>query len=343
MKTIGFGVIGCGFIGKLHARVIARTKGAKLIAVVDQDEKEAKNVSANFACQFHTDYHTLFSNPEVDAIVICLPSGLHSVVALEAANAKKHILCEKPIDIEVSRAEQMVAAACSNGVAFGCIMQHRFDKPIELLKQYIDSGKLGKVLWGSAKTIWYRDDVYFSNPWRGTWKYDGGGALINQSIHYIDLLLYIMGKPKSVSAKCRTLLHSQIETEDVGVANIEFENGAIGTIEGTTVAYPGLFAELAIYAEKGSVIIKNDELLFYQFMDGKDENFEKLMSPSKANALNVSPDIDEESHARQYQDFVEAIQNGRSPRVTGKDALASLALIKSIYVASDKKEEVYFK
>jgi predicted dehydrogenase len=300
-----------------------------------------KNVASNFACAFHEDYHALLNDQAVDVIVICLPSGLHSKIAIEAANAKKHILCEKPIDIEVSRAEAMVSAALENKVFLGCIMQHRFDKPIELIKLYIDSGTLGKVLWGSAKTIWYRDEAYYANPWRGTWKYDGGGALINQSIHYIDLLLYIMGKPKSVSGKCRTLLHNQIETEDLGVANIEFENGSIGTIEGTTVVYPGLFTELSLYAEKGTVIIRNDELLFYQFSSGKDARFEELLNPCKANALNQSPSISEDSHARQYQDFVAAIQTGRAPRVTGDDALASLRLIQSIYRASESKKEVY--
>jgi predicted dehydrogenase len=343
MKAIGFGVVGCGFIGKLHARVIAKTNGARLVAVVDSNAEEGNRVSTDFACKFYVDYHDLFSDSDIDVVVICLPSGLHSKIAIEASYAKKHIMCEKPIDIDVSRAEQMVLAASSNGVMLGCIMQHRFDKPIELLKQYIESGKLGKVLWGSAKTIWYRDDSYYSNPWRGTWEFDGGGALINQSIHYIDLLLYLMGKPKSVSAKCRTLLHSQIETEDVGVANIEFENGAIGTIEGTTVAYPGLFAELSLYAEKGTVIIRNDELLFYRFSDGEDSCFEELLNPDKANSLNESPEIDEDSHAKQYQDFVESIRNGRPPRVTGEDALQSLRLIKSIYQASDLKKEIFCK
>jgi UDP-N-acetyl-2-amino-2-deoxyglucuronate dehydrogenase len=220
-------------------------------------------------------------------------------------------------------------------------MQHRFDEPVLLLQKAIAAGQLGRLLWGAARTIWYRDDQYYANPWRGTWQFDGGGALINQSIHYIDLLISVLGDVQSVSAKCRTRLHQQIEVEDVGVANLEFVNGTIGTIEGTTAAYPGLYAELAIFGEKGTVIIRNDQLLFYRLQNGALPSFDVLLQPEKANALHLDATISDASHRRQYQDFIAAIQEDRKPLVSGEDALSSLKVIKAIYQASQEKREIY--
>ncbi len=164
---------------------------------------------------------------------------------------------------------------------------------------------------------------------------------MNQSIHYIDLLLSIMGNPKSISGKCRTLGHSQIETEDIGLADIEFESGALGTIEGTTVSYPGLYAELSIFGEKGSAIIRNDYLTFYQFQDGKKAEFETLLNPEAANHLNTSPAIKDDSHRKQYEDFIQAVLLNQDPAVTGEEAMKSLHLIQAIYESSQKKCEIY--
>lgn len=164
--------------------------------------------------------------------------------------------------------------------------------------------------------------------------------MINQAIHYIDLLLGIMGDVASVNGTCRTLLHKQIETEDIGIANLEFANGAVGTIEGTTLSYPGLYAELAVFGEKGTAIIRNDYLTFYQFADGPKPEFDALLNPEKANVLNVSPDVDGVSHRRQIEDFVQAVRENREPAVTGEDALKSLAVIKAIYQSSAARQEV---
>jgi len=278
---------------------------------------------------------------EVDIVAVCLPSGLHSGAVIEAAKHSKHVICEKPIDVDIQRAAAMVDVCREHGVRCGVIMQHRFDKPVLLLKKAIGEGRLGKLLWGASRTVWYRDDAYFANPWRGTWEYDGGGALMNQSIHYIDLLLHIFGDVHSVSAKCRKLLHSQIEAEDIGVANLEFKNGCIGTIEGTTAAYPGLYAELCVFGENGSVIIRNDELLSYYFKDEKSDDFEDALNPQKANILHIGADIPDDSHRKQYEDFADSVISGREPLVTGNDALKSLNVIKKVYEASQLKQEVY--
>ena len=341
MEKVRFALIGCGFIGEMHARIISGLPRAVLAAVCDTKEETGRAFSERFGCRWYRDYREALADKVVDAVTICLPSGLHSRTAIDAANAKKHILCEKPIDIDTDRARKMVAAARENDVRFGVIMQHRFDAPVLLLKEALADGTLGRPLWGASRTIWYRDDQYFANPWRGTWNVDGGGALINQSIHYIDLLLSVFGGVLSVGAKCRRLLHHQIEAEDLGVADLEFLNGAIGTVEGTTAAYPGHYAELAVFCENGTVIIRNDELLSYELRQGKDPRFEAIRNPEKANNLRVGAAVPEDSHRRQYQDFLAAVSEGRDPAVTGEDALRSLEVIHGIYRASREKREVY--
>ena len=340
MEKVRFGLIGCGSIGKVHSRIINKLPNAEIVAISGRNNKY-EDYAEGMGCGYYSDYKDMLVNPEIDAVTICLPSGIHSEAAIEAAKAGKHVMCEKPMDTTVEKGQAMIEACRENNVKLGIIFQHRFDEPIIYLKKAIEEGKLGKVLGGSAKNIFYRSEEYYGNSWRGTWEFDGGGALINQSIHYIDLLVHLFGDVKSVSGKCRTLLHKQIETEDLGVANIEFENGTIGTIEGTTLAYPGLYAELSVFGEKGSVIIRNDHLMFYHFEDGKWNEFESILNPKKAVELNTSPKVDESSHVRQFEDFVQAILDNRQPLVTGEEALKSLQLIKAIYKASDEKREVY--
>lgn len=342
MKTVNFAVAGCGFIGKLHARVIQSIGGARVTAALDTDEAAAKELAQQYGCRWYTDADQMLADQEVDAVAICLPSGLHAQLAVAAARAGKHVMCEKPMDTDLGRAQEMIDACKENGVQLSIIMQHRFDEPMCLLRRAIRDGLMGRLLWGASRTIWYRDDKYYANPWRGTWKYDGGGALMNQSIHYIDLLLSVMGAPKSVSAKCRTIGHLQIETEDIGLADIEFESGALGTIEGTTCSYPGLYSELAIFGEKGTVIIRNDYLTFYCFQDGPQPEFEAALNPEMANRLNQTPAIEDTSHRRQYEDFVAALQEGREPLVTGEEAIRSLRLIRAAYRSSEEKKEIYF-
>lgn len=341
MEGVKFALVGCGAIGKVHAHVINALPNATLSAIVDVNEESGRAVAQQYGCKYYSRYEDMLKAADVDAVSVCVPPVLHSPITIAAAKAKKHVICEKPIEVNLERARAMVDACDENGVKFGVIMQHRFDKPILLLQKAIADGRLGRVLWGSSKTIWYRNENYFANPQRASVKYEGGGALISQAIHYIDLLMCILGDVKSVSGKCRKLLHHQIESEDVGVADIEFMNGAIGTVEGTTAAYPGLFAELCVYGEKGSVIIRNDYLLSYYLVSGPDAEFEALLNPEKANALNTSPAVDETAHSLQYMDFVDAVLTGRQPKVTGEDGLKGLRLVKAIYQSSDEKREIY--
>ncbi len=341
LDQIGYGIIGCGFIGELHARVVHSLPNARVAAVCDKSEHVAQQLGKLYGCPSYTNYEEMLQNSAVDAVTIALPSGMHGDATIASALAKKHILCEKPIEINVERAKEMVNVAKQNGVEFGVILQRRFDEPVIALRKIINQGIMGNLLWGASRTLTYRNSEYFANPWRGTWAYDGGGALINQSIHYIDLLLSFFGKVSSVSGKCRTLLHTQIETEDVGVANLEFGNGKIGTVEGSTVCFPGAYAELCLFAEKGTAIIRNDTLMFYELSQGKHKDLDKLLDTKKAMGQGVSQQISEDSHCRQFEDFTKAIIEKRSPLVTGVEALHSLEVIKAIYQSSKEKREIY--
>lgn len=341
MAGIGIGVIGYGFIGGVHANAVKLVPGAYLAGIATRNEAKKTEIAEKFGCKYYRDYHEMLKDKDIHAVSICLPSGMHSSVCIEAAKAGKHVICEKPIDIEIDRAHGMIDVCKENNVKLAVIMQHRFDKPMLLLQKAAEDGRMGKIIWGASRTIWYRDDEYFAIPGHGTWESDGGGALLIQGIHYIDLLQCILGEVKSVSGKCRTLLHKQIETEDVGIANIEFKNGALGTIEGTTTSYPGLYAELCIFGENGSVIIRNDHLAFYRFKGGADAEFEELLNPVLANELNTSKDVDDTSHRLQIADFVDSIKNNRQPKVTGEDALNNLKLIKAVYESSKTGKEVF--
>lgn len=341
MEKIRYAVLGCGFIGKLHAGVISRLPNAYLAAVCDVDKPAADELGAQYGCKVYNDFQALLCDGALDAVSVCLPSGMHRDAVVACAAKQKHVLCEKPIDTSVENALEMVAACRESGVTFGVILQHRFDRATLALQEAVRQGLMGRLLWGASRTIWYRDAQYFQNPYRGTWQYDGGGALMNQSIHYIDLLLSLFGQVKSVSGKCRTLLHHGIEAEDVGIANLEFAGGSLATVEGSTVCYPGLYAELCLFGEKGSAIVRNDHLLFYQLESGKNALLDAAVDVERANAQHLDARISDASHYRQYEDFTQALLDGRQPAVTGMDALHGLSVIKAIYTASDQKREIY--
>ncbi|MFI3115441.1 MAG: Gfo/Idh/MocA family oxidoreductase [Clostridia bacterium] len=343
MKELRFGVVGCGAIGKLQADVIEQIENAKLVAVCSATEKSAKELATTHSCDWHTDYAEMLEREDIDIVAICTPSGLHYEQTIQAGKAKKHVICEKPIDIEVAKAEEMTRVCKENGVTFSVIFQHRFDGSTVAVRKAIEEGHLGKLLWGSSRSILYRDANYYSTPWRGTWEYDGGGVLINQAIHTIDLLLEFFGPVKSVSAKCRRLLHHEIEAEDTAVASIEFANGCLGSIEASTACYPGIYSELSLFGEKGSVVIKNDKLVYYKLEGGNVSYLDDvLISEEELNAPKGAK-IADRSHTTQFKNVVDAILAGKEPLVTGKSATNSLELIKAIYKSSDEKREIYLQ
>jgi predicted dehydrogenase len=245
---------------------------------------------------------------------------------------------EKPMDVSCAQADSMIAECKKRGVKLAVVSQHRFDPPIKVLRDLIDHKKLGKNLYGTAKIIWYREPAYYQGnwSWRGL-KSNQGGVLMAQAIHYIDLLQYIMGDVEAVQSVCRTLFHTSIEVEDTALALLRFKDGAIGSIEATTVAYPGLMSELSIYSEKATVCVKDDKLDFYASKDGPIPELEALLAAKKDSSVAVADPmaLDTSGHRSQYLDMIDAINQNREPAVNGQEGRRAIALIEAIHRASE--------
>jgi UDP-N-acetyl-2-amino-2-deoxyglucuronate dehydrogenase len=330
--TLKFGIIGAGNIAPIHATAIQNIPDSELVAVADNDLKHAQALVAQYGGVASNDYHDLLARPDVDVVTLCVPHYLHAPMTLEAAAAGKHVLCEKPMAISLAECDTMIAACEKAGVTLGVVFQGRFEPLAIQLKAAIDSGELGRILWVSANTFWHRTDAYYrSGPWRGTWAHEGGGVLINQAIHALDLLVWLAGSPSRVSGKIRTLNH-QIEVEDCALASLEYENGQIGLVQASTIAIPGYPERIEIYGSQGSAIYhKGLGKLEWHFLDSnKDHTDEVEASNGAAQPMDISPT----AHIAQFKDFAEAVRNHGRPKVSGKDGRLSIELMEAIYRSS---------
>lgn len=331
-NKIGIGIIGTGAIAVKHAAAIRELEGAELLAVCSSTKGRAIEAKKTFGVESYADIHSFLKHPRLDLIAICTASGHHMGPALTSIAAGKHVLIEKPIEINLKRADQIIQAARENGVKLGVIFQNRFNPDYIQLKKALQEGLLGKLLLGNAYVNWFRDEAYYkSSPWKGTVEGDGGGALINQAIHTIDLLLDCMGAVHSVFGKTDTL-HHKIETEDSATAVVEFKNGALGTITASTAISPGYPERLEIYGSKGSIILEGGKIKAW---DIQGEPSRIMNSPAGKNSGASDPmAIGHQWHLEQYKDFLNAIQEDRAPLVNGEEGIKSLALIEGIYQSS---------
>lgn len=344
MKKYKFAIIGCGTIGDMHADCIRQIDNAELSAVYDVNEENSKKLSAKYNCRNYSDLEQMLLSEDINIACICTPSGLHAEYGIKCAKAKKHIICEKPIETTMEKAKGLIEVCEQEGVKLSVISQHRFDNSIVELKRAIDSGELGKLYFGESFTKWYRSQEYYdSSKWRGTWKLDGGGALMNQSIHYIDLLQYLLGPVKEVYGICSQMGHHGLEVEDEALATVRFQNGAIGMIEGNTNAYPGFFTRLDVYGEKASVVIENDMITLWKNRDGTDREVSCINEGSEAHpSVNSSKSINLNSHIQQFKDVIEAIEDDRNPKVDGHEALKPLQIILAVYESNKTGKPVIF-
>lgn len=320
MAKVRFGLVGCGNISRFHIAAIQACEQAELTAVCDSFEPNLQKAVEATGVQGYLDYRDLVRSDAVDAVDIMTASGLHAQIGIEAAKAGKHVIVEKPIDVTLEASQALVDACRENGVKLSCIFQRRFGGPVQAIKEAVRRGDFGTLNECCCHTKWYRDQAYYDCvDWRGTWALDGGGALMNQSIHYIDLMQYIMGDVDEVMGYTATRAHENMETEDVAVAALRFKSGALGLIEGTTSAYPGFTTRLDVHGDKGSVMLENDLIKFWQFQNGL-ECDESLKVKGEQSA-----------HSFQINDFVDAILTDRDPVVTGEEALKALKIILAIY------------
>jgi len=339
MKTINFGIIGCGVISEWHASVIEEIGGAKLLGAFDQNTERIHAFCEKHNCQAFDTLEDLLACKEIDAVSVCTPSGAHAPLVIAAANAGKHIVVEKPMAITKEQLDDIVEAVDRNGVQLTSIAQCRYGDAVQFVKKFIDDGNLGKLLVGDVYMKLYRSPEYYASAgWRGTWAMDGGGALMNQGIHGIDCLQYLMGHVKSVSAVCKTL-DRDIEVEDAAVAAIEYENGAIGVIQGTTCVNPGYPVRIELHGTKGSIILENYEI--ERFNVEGEHTFVTTEVASDVQSYKNPTAFGTEGHKRQFKDFVQALQNDTKPMIDVHEGRRPVDVILSIYESSKKGEKVF--
>jgi UDP-N-acetyl-2-amino-2-deoxyglucuronate dehydrogenase len=335
MPQHGFGLVGCGMIAEFHARAIAEIPSAKLVAVYNRSPGGARKIAAmaGEGCAVYDDLDAMLRHPGLDVVSVCTPSGAHLDPAVKAAQAGKHVVVEKPMEITVPRCDAIIRACDQAGVRLGAIFPSRFSKANLALKAAIDQGRFGRLTLGDTYVKWWRTQEYYdSGGWRGTWELDGGGALMNQAIHNVDLLLWLMGDVESVQAQTATLCHERIEVEDTAVAILRFRNGALGVIEAATSCYPGLLKRTEIHGSSGSARVEQDDITLWSFRDERPEDA-ALRSTGNVNTGGAADprDISHAGHREQLADFLHAIDTGGQPRVDGREGRKAVELIRAIY------------
>lgn len=365
MSKLRFAIVGCGVIHGTHIEAIKKlSDDAELVAVCDEIGERAKTTAEKEGVAAFTDLATMLRDVEFDVLTVCTPSGLHAKCGVMGANAGKHIVCEKPIDVSLEAADALINACEKNNVKLVVISQHRYSQGIRQLKGYLEAGRLGTLCYSEAVTKWYRTQEYYdSGGWRGTWELDGGGALMNQGVHYVDQFLYCMGPVKSVTAAMNTRAHERIEVEDTVTASVVFESGAIGTLTASTAMFPGYRQGLEVYGTGGTVIVEKDRIRHAQFQTG-----EEARSPGgvKASVPEVKDFIAAETapagensgeaksegasdpraistngHVEHLKDLIGAIREDRQTFMHGREARKALELIVAVYRAAKTGERVH--
>ncbi len=355
-------IVGCGVIHGTHIDAIKSLPDlVELVAVCDEIPERANRTAEKHNVTAYTDLDTMLKEAEFDILHVCTPSGLHAAAGVKGANAGKHIICEKPIDVSLKAADALIHACKANKVKLVVVSQSRYSSGMQYLKQQLDSGRLGTLCYAESVTKWYRTQEYYdSGGWRGTWELDGGGALMNQGVHYVDQLVWAMGKPKSVAATMATRAHERIEVEDVVSATIEFESGAVGTLLASTAMYPGYRQAIEVYGTGGTVIVENNRVRHAQYQDGTEErgmfnvkakspevdNFVYQGNPAEPtgegqkSAASDPTIISLNGHVEHLRDLVGAIEEDRDTFMNGLEARNALELILAVYESARTGQRV---
>jgi UDP-N-acetyl-2-amino-2-deoxyglucuronate dehydrogenase len=333
-----FGIIGAGMIGHFHAKAITAMTGGTLHSVFDLRIEGAQKLASEYGVKAYSNIDEFLADPELEIVTIGTPSGAHLEPALASLNAGKHVICEKPLEITTARIDQLTAAAAANGKTIAAVLNRRFHPGMTAFKKAADEGRFGKLTSASCYVKWFRDQAYYdSAAWRGTWALDGGGALMNQSIHTIDALIYLAGPVKSVQANTACLAHTDIEVEDIAVAIVEFENGARGVIEGSTCTWSkdGHPARVQLAGTEGSVFLADESFELWDFKNEKpeDEEIRKTLMKGQEAGLGANDPsaINFYQHQRNFEEVVNAIHEGREPTTSAAEARKPVELICAIY------------
>ncbi|MFA4030372.1 MAG: hypothetical protein GDYSWBUE_002106 [Candidatus Fervidibacterota bacterium] len=325
VSEIGFAVVGLG-MGAVRARTIANTNGARLVAVADIREDRAMAVASELSCDATTDYRKLLDRDDIDVVMVMTPSGMHAEVAVDALNAGKHVIVTKPMEVTLERADMMIKAAEANGKLLAVDFEARYYPTMVRIKRAIEEGMFGRLILAEARLKWYRSQEYYSaSGWRGTWKYDGGGSLSNQTIHLIDLLLWLVGDVDEVQAAHIGVYAHEIETEDLGIAMLKFKNGAVGMVVGTTTFPQDAYSGIEIHGTDGGVIA-------HVFVGDVEKWFFR-------DATLKPPDV-QPRVKNVIEDVVSALLHGTKVAVDGKEGRRSLELLTAIYTSALQNRSV---
>ena len=364
MSTLNVAITGCGVIGRTHAVALQAFPEVRIVALVDAIPAASESLAdfiekkgAPRPPQFTT-LQEAFDAVGIDLVALATPSGLHIQQGLEVLAAGKHVVIEKPLDVDLSRAQEIEAAAneaAAKGVVASVISQHRFDQSSVAVADAVAKGRFGRLTSAIASVAWWRSQGYYdSGDWRGTWSMDGGGALMNQGVHTVDLLLWFMGRPVEIHAHTARLAHERIEVEDTAVATITFENGGLAVLHATTAAYPGLTVRVQLMGSEGSAVVDNDRLQYFHSkgaggesadmgLQGGGNQAEQELAKYPEEAYKAAdPTVYPAGHVRQYRDILAAIAGGTQPGVTVSDAVNALAAVRSVYVSATLGQPVLF-
>lgn len=341
MSIISYGIIGCGVIGPVHAHALAQIPQAKLIASCDINIERARKLASEYqAALVYDDYRKMIESPKIDAVCICTPHYLHAEMAIAAAEAGKHIFCEKPMALSSTETESMISAADSAGVQLGICFQHRFDPEVQTIKKMMDNGEFGTLLLGGAHCLCLRDERYYSSEeWRGKWASEGGGVLINQAIHTIDLLIHLFGRPTTVNAIFNTRKWQHvIEVEDTATAILTFANGAQGHIIASSASHLDWHTRLSVYGTTGSAEITSGVL-------GENATVTIGNLPTKEIVGNEgAPTIGKacygNSHTKALQSFTESLLSNCPFPVSGREGRWAAEAVQAIYRSNNEVRTV---
>src|SRR5579871_6828337 len=370
-EPLRFGIVGCGVIGPLQADAVASLPDAQLAAVADIVPERAQHLAGRYGATPYTDLDSMLERERLDVVIICTPSGKHGEHACQVMRSGRHVIVEKPMEIRLEAIDEMLRVQQETGVKLAVISQHRFDPASQQIRRLLDEKALGRLVLGHTIVPWWRSQKYYdSGAWRGTWSLDGGGVLMNQAIHSIDLLQWLMGPVQSIYAYTDTLVH-KMETEDVAVAVLRFTNGAIGTVAATTGTFPGVTTRIEIFGNQGAAVLENDILSYLHLARDSQEEIgnygidpkklqertsshenressepikEKTNEKKRNASISTAQDpsaLQSTTHALQIADMIRAIREDGTPLIDGIAGRHPVDIILGIYESARTGKEVY--
>ena len=337
MLKMNFAIIGCGFIAKKHAAAIENIEGAKLVAVSDKIAENMQSYHDEFGADMYEDSEEMLKREDIDIVSICTPTGLHAPLAIQVAHAKKHIILEKPIAMNLEEADEIIQSCEVNSVKLGVVHPNRYRPVVKELKRILDKNLIGEISHANAIVNWNRNQAYYDqSPWRGTKKGDGG-ALMNQAIHNLDLLLWFMGDVEEVFSMEATRFRD-IEAEDVSNGVVRFKNGALGLVQASTTVYPKNFEEsITLFGERGTIKIGGSNALYFEHLE--------IAGVEQAELERLKTDVEKGAwgkpgHQHILEDMISAVKNNHEPAINGKEGRRSLELVLAMYESAERQKLV---